>query len=89
MAKNKVPIYKIIADEITTRIYEGVYSLNSYLPSENELAEEFHVTRTTIRKVLEVLKHQGTIKSYPGKDTKFNHYYGSRVYLNFIVLVEA
>lgn len=70
MAKNKVPIYKIIADKITTRIYEGVYSLNSYLPSENELAEEFHVTRTTIRKVLEVLKHQGTIKSYPGRGYK-------------------
>jgi len=70
MADYKTPIYQRIADKIISRIYEGEYPMNSFLPSENELAEEFHVTRTTIRKVLSLLKQQGTIKSYQGRGYK-------------------
>jgi len=70
MADYKTPIYQRIADKIVSRIYEGEYPMNSFLPSENELAEEFHVTRTTIRKVLSLLKQQGTIKSYQGRGYK-------------------
>ena len=49
MAKNKVPIYKIIADEITTRIYEGVYSLNSYLLQKTNWPKNF----TSLEQLLE------------------------------------
>ncbi|MFW6389925.1 MAG: GntR family transcriptional regulator, partial [Halanaerobiales bacterium] len=60
--------YKTIAEEITRRIYEGDYLPGSYLPSENKLAREFEVTRTTIRKALNILKQRGTIESFQGKD---------------------
>ncbi|MGM0603015.1 MAG: GntR family transcriptional regulator, partial [Bacillota bacterium] len=56
-----------MAAEITQRIYEGEYSSGSYLPSENKLAQEFEVTRSTIRKALNVLKDKGTIESRQGK----------------------
>ncbi|MFW6252241.1 MAG: GntR family transcriptional regulator [Halanaerobium sp.] len=56
-----------MAAEITQRIYEGDYSSGSYLPSENKLAQEFEVTRSTIRKALNVLKDKGTIESRQGK----------------------
>ncbi|AZO95757.1 GntR family transcriptional regulator [Halocella sp. SP3-1] len=59
--------YKIIASEITQRIHTGDYSPGTYLPSENQLAREFEVTRTTIRKALNILKQKGTIDSFQGK----------------------
>lgn len=60
-------LYKNIAAKITQRIYQGDYSSGDYLPSENELAQEFEVTRSTIRKALNVLKNKGTIESRQGK----------------------
>ncbi|MFN2340723.1 MAG: GntR family transcriptional regulator [Halanaerobium sp.] len=60
-------LYKNIAAEITQRIYNGDYSSGDYLPSENKLAQEFEVTRSTIRKALKVLKERGTIVSKQGK----------------------
>lgn len=83
MADYKTPIYQTIADQIISRIYEGEYPMNSFLPSENELAEEFHVTRTTIRKVLSLLKHQGTIKSYQGRGYKVQSLFWEQSLLKF------
>lgn len=83
MSDDKLPIYKIIANEITSHIYEGEYPLNSFLQSENELAEEFHVTRTTIRKALSLLKQQGTIKSYQGKGYKVQSLFWEQSLLKF------
>ncbi|ACL69165.1 GntR family transcriptional regulator [Halothermothrix orenii] len=67
MGKPVLPTYKTIAAEITNRIHEGEYKSGSYLPSENQLAREFEVTRTTIRKALNILKERGTIESHQGK----------------------
>ncbi|ADQ14668.1 transcriptional regulator, GntR family [Halanaerobium hydrogeniformans] len=68
IAKNHLSaIYKNIAAEITQRIYKGVYPSGAYLPSENKLSQEFEVTRSTIRKALNVLKEKGTIESKQGK----------------------
>ena len=83
MADYKTPIYQTIADQIISRIYEGEYPMNSFLPSENELAEEFHVTRTTIRKVLSLLKQQGTIKSYQGRGYKVQSLFWEQSLLKF------
>jgi GntR family transcriptional regulator len=83
MADYKTPIYQSIADQIISRIYEGEYPMNSFLPSENELAEEFHVTRTTIRKVLSLLKQQGTIKSYQGRGYKVQSLFWEQSLLKF------
>ncbi|MDK2906383.1 MAG: GntR family transcriptional regulator [Petrotoga sp.] len=83
MADYKTPIYQRIADKIISRIYEGEYPMNSFLPSENELAEEFHVTRTTIRKVLSLLKQQGTIKSYQGRGYKVQSLFWEQSLLKF------
>ncbi|MFW5985749.1 MAG: GntR family transcriptional regulator [Halanaerobiales bacterium] len=62
-----LPGYKKIAGEITGRIHSGEYPSRSFLPSENQLAREFGVTRSTIRKALNILKQRGTIESFQGK----------------------
>jgi len=68
--EKSLPIYKKIAAEITQNIYNGKYPSHSFLPSENQLARKFKVTRTTIRKALNILKQQGTIESFQGKGYK-------------------
>jgi LacI family transcriptional regulator len=48
------------------RIADGTYPLETKLPSERNLAEEFEVSRVTIRKSLETLKNDGMITGRPG-----------------------
>ncbi len=78
-----LPGYKKIAAEISQRIHEGKYSPKSYLPSENKLAKEFAVTRTTIRKALNILKQQGTIESFQGKGYRVKSLYWEQSLLHF------
>ena len=47
-------------------IMEGKFSVNSKLPSENELAEIFQVSRSPIREALSVLAASGIIESRQG-----------------------
>lgn len=79
----KLPGYKKIAAEISQRIHDGSYSSNSFLPSENQLAKEFGVTRTTIRKALNILKQQGSIESFQGKGYKVKTLYWEQSLLQF------
>ncbi|MCP4902778.1 MAG: GntR family transcriptional regulator [bacterium] len=48
------------------RIADGTYPLETKLPSERTLAEEFKVSRVTVRKSLEGLKNDGMIMRRPG-----------------------
>ncbi len=78
-----LPGYKTIAAEITQRIHHGDYSPGSYLPSENQLARDFGVTRTTIRKALTILKSKDTIESFQGKGYKVNQLQWEQSLLKF------
>ncbi|MGI9371931.1 MAG: FadR/GntR family transcriptional regulator [Hyphomicrobiales bacterium] len=53
-----------IADQIQTRIKEGIYK--SRLPAERLLAEEFDVSRNAIRDALELLETRSIIKRVAG-----------------------
>ena len=48
------------------RIADGTYPLETKLPSERNLAQDFEVSRVTIRKSLEILKSDGMITRRPG-----------------------
>lgn len=80
---SSLPGYKKIAGIITERIHSGQYTPRSYLPSENQLALEFSVTRTTIRKALNILKQQGTIESFQGKGYRIKSLYWEQSLLQF------
>ncbi|WP_442976600.1 GntR family transcriptional regulator, partial [Salmonella enterica] len=43
-------IYKSIAERLRIRLNSADFTLNSLLPGEKKLAEEFAVSRMTIRK---------------------------------------
>jgi GntR family transcriptional regulator len=55
------PLYIEIANEIKRRILEGIYSSGAQLPSEPELANEFGVSRGTLREALGILEKEGRI----------------------------
>lgn len=63
----KAPRYLIVYEEIYKRIKEGVYPLDSQLPSENTLSKEFDVSRMTLRQALKFLRDDGVIKMVQGK----------------------
>ncbi|MCC5911024.1 MAG: GntR family transcriptional regulator [Clostridiaceae bacterium] len=63
------PYYLQIKEILEERIFNNVYPVNSLMPSETTLAEEFDVTRTTIRNALKELKNVGLIYTEKGKGT--------------------
>jgi GntR family transcriptional regulator len=56
----------MIAHALSTDIQEGKYPIGSALPSENELAQSFGVSRHTIRIALTTLHDSGLITSHQG-----------------------
>jgi GntR family transcriptional regulator len=65
----QLPLYRIIADRIETRIAAGMYAPGKPLPSEAWLEDEFDVSRITIRQALGLLKRKGLLYSRSGTGT--------------------
>lgn len=61
------PLYQQIKDRLQARIRSGEFVAGSQLPSEKELCEKYKVSRITVRKSLELLETEGTVKSVQGK----------------------
>lgn len=55
------PLYRQAAEQIAKKIEAGIYSADSKIPSERELAEEFGISRMTARSAVNALVHQGLI----------------------------
>jgi GntR family transcriptional regulator len=67
-----VPYYLQIYNDLKSRINKLVYKPDQVLPSENELVEEFHVTRATIRNAIKKLKDEGMVRTEKGKGSFVN-----------------
>ncbi|MDR2095839.1 MAG: FadR family transcriptional regulator [Treponema sp.] len=65
-AVNKTNLYEQIADTLEQAIIRSNSPLGK-LPSEQELAKRFQVSRTVIREALKVLKERGLIQSRNGE----------------------
>lgn len=57
------PKYQLIADELRIHIEAGKYSGKDTLPTEFAIAEEYQVSRQTVRQALAVLVRDGIIES--------------------------
>ena len=58
-----------IVDDLNQKIGTGVYTAGMYLPSEKQLAEQYGVSISTIRKALSELDQRGFVKTLNGKGT--------------------
>ena len=62
-----------VASQLRNRILEGQYAHEERLPAERHLAEEFNVSRGTIRSVLELLEQQHLVTRQIGSGTYVSH----------------
>lgn len=58
---DRVPLPEQIAGEIEEAIMSGKFALGSLLPSEQQLADQFGVSRNVIREAFKFLKERGLI----------------------------
>lgn len=59
--------YVQVADDVARRINAG--EIKAKLPAERELAEEYGVAYTTVRRAMEVLRERGVIITRHGRGT--------------------
>ena len=64
------PMYMNIYRILTKRIDAGIYGTDELLPPEPELESEFQVSRTTIRKTMEILARDNYVSIKQGKGTR-------------------
>jgi GntR family transcriptional regulator len=62
--------YGKLADSLIKRIKQGFWGIGDYLPSENNLAVEFEVSRPTVRRALQNLEDNGFISRRRGDGTR-------------------
>jgi len=62
-----LPHYKLIYEQLRSKIADGVYVPGDMLPSENMLYETYKVARLTVRRALEQLATDGLIIRRQGK----------------------
>ncbi len=54
-------LYRQVAQQIADEIKSGKYPVNTKIPSERDLAEQFDISRMTIRAAVDTLVHQGLV----------------------------
>lgn len=63
------PLYLQLEDILRSKIKEGVWKENQKIPSENELANTYEISRVTARSVLTKLVNEGLLYRAQGKGT--------------------
>lgn len=64
------PLHARVARDLTAAINNGVYTVGSLLPTENELAVSLGVSRQTVRRAIEALKQKGLLSAQRGVGTR-------------------
>ena len=62
-------VYEQIAEQIESRILSGELQSGDRLPTERELAEQFHASRTAVREAMKSLAQKGLVDMRPGRGT--------------------
>lgn len=61
--------YYDLMEHLRQQILSGEIKPGEKIPSENQLAEEYHVSRQTVRKALQILQNEGYIYAEHGRGT--------------------
>lgn len=63
------PLHAQLKDALIAEIVTGVYGEGDRIPSERDLCERFNISRTTTRRTLSELIHEGWLYTVTGKGT--------------------
>ena len=58
--------YQNLINYIQEQITDGQLGPGEKVPSENQLAERFHISRQTVRKAIGTLEEEGLVQSHAG-----------------------
>src|SRR5437899_10365453 len=64
-----VKVFEQVAVQIEKRILDGELRSGDRLPTERDLAEQFHVSRTAVREAMIILAQKGLVDMRPGRGT--------------------
>ncbi len=64
-----VKVFEQVAEQIEKRILVGELRSGDRLPTEREMAEQFHVSRTAVREAMKILAQKGLVDMRPGRGT--------------------
>lgn len=64
------PMYLQIKEILKDRILHGVYAIDTNIPSEPLLEEEFKVSKVTVRNAIKELVQEGYVEKKSGKGTR-------------------
>lgn len=67
---SKIPSYRIVYNDLKSKIVDGLYQKGDLLPCESQLDEIYHVSRTTVRKAIGLLMQDGYITVKQGFGTR-------------------
>lgn len=70
----KIQAYMRVYNVLKKQILEGGYFIGSLLPTESELEKMFNVSRTTVRKAVEILCREGFLETRQGRGTEVLDY---------------
>src|SRR5271165_1483518 len=62
-------VYEQITGQIEQQILRGELKSGDRLPTERELAEQFHASRTAVREAMKTLAQKGLLEMRPGRGT--------------------
>ncbi len=68
----------VIADRLKTHIFRNGLKPGDLIPSETELAEQFEVSRATVRQAVKALEVAGLVKAVPRSGTRVREFDFSR-----------
>ncbi len=66
---NPAPLYRQLADKITSSIENGELKPGDQIPSQHELIKNYKVSMITVKKALSILIHEGVLFTRLGKGT--------------------
>ena len=72
------PKYQAIADELRVHIQAGKYAAAQTLPTEFAIAEEYQVSRQTVRQALSLLAKEGGVDVAHGHQLHARKGFGQR-----------
>jgi DNA-binding GntR family transcriptional regulator len=55
------PLYRVVADDLRTKMSDGTYPPGSPLPTKRELCDEYEVSKQTIETAMVVLREGGWV----------------------------
>lgn len=65
----KLPAYQVVSNALEKDIRNGIHPVGALIPSESDLEKIYQVSRTTIRKAIELLVDEGLVSVQQGRGT--------------------